>query len=196
MGEMGNSNLYVMNELNTNEKSIKKLFLNIKQEYLKSNKTELVIVNIGTDKCIGDALAPIVGKLSKDKLKAIKMYGTIQNPIHAINLDKEYQKIVAKHKDAFILGIDASISDKHSKGTIILRNTSVKPGKGVGKNLQEVGNISLIGVVDRDGFGMISNNSIRLAEIWDMAEKINSVVVKLDKSLYRMKNNKRVVSKS
>lgn len=182
---MRGNNIYIANDLTTNEKNIKKLFLNIKKEYLKSNKKELVIVNIGTDKNIGDSLAPIVGRLSQNKLKAIKMYGTTQNPIHALNLSKKYKEIKSKHKDAFIIGVDASVSSTYDKGTILLRNLPVRPGKGIGKNLEEVGDISIVGIVEKDGLSILGNG-IRLSNVWDMAESISKAVIKLDKSLYRI----------
>ena len=46
---------------------------------------DTVIVCIGTDKCIGDCLGPLVGTLLKDNLLPLPVYGTISNPVHALN---------------------------------------------------------------------------------------------------------------
>ena len=50
---------------------------------------ELVILCIGSDRITGDSLGPLVGhSLSKTPLKSTHIYGTLTQPVHALNLNK------------------------------------------------------------------------------------------------------------
>ena len=63
-------------------------------EFLKKYiKPQTIIVCIGTDKCIGDCLGPLVGTLLKENSFPIPIYGTLANPIHALNLEKSIYEI-------------------------------------------------------------------------------------------------------
>ncbi len=44
-----------------------------------------IIVCIGTDRCIGDCLGPLIGSMLEEKFFPLPVYGTIANPIHALN---------------------------------------------------------------------------------------------------------------
>ena len=56
--------------------------------FLKNHIDEkTIIVCIGTDKCIGDCLGPLVGTLLREKFFPLKVYGTNDSPIHALNHD-------------------------------------------------------------------------------------------------------------
>lgn len=51
--------------------------------------SKTVIVCIGTDKCIGDCLGPLVGTMLLEKFIPLPVYGTIKSPMHALNLEKK-----------------------------------------------------------------------------------------------------------
>lgn len=146
--------------------------------FLKDYIDDAIIVCIGTDKCIGDCLGPLVGTFLGEKNLPLPVYGTLENPIHALNIDIEISKINAKHPNAFIIAIDACLGESNSIGEIHFRETSLKPGKGVGKNLPSVGNISIIGIVDssskKDSF---SNRAIRLSLIMNMTQVITDAIL-------------------
>ncbi len=112
----------------------------------------IVIVCIGTDRSTGDALGPLVGtKLQQLKPKAT-VYGTLESPVHAVNLNDVMTSIHQQHTKPFIIGIDACLGRLHSVGIITAGEGPVKPGAGVKKELPEVGDIHLTGIVNVSGF--------------------------------------------
>lgn len=146
---------------------------------------DTIIICIGTDKCIGDCLGPLVGTLLKSSLLPIPVYGTISSPIHALNINERLEEINNKHPNAYIIGVDACLGDLHSIGEIHTRDYAIRPGKGVGKNLPEVGMASIIGIVDTsDNSDFFSSRSIRLSLILDMARVITKGI------LYAYSSNK------
>lgn len=142
---------------------------------LLNSKT--VIVCIGTDKCIGDALGPITGTILKEKNFSLPVFGTIENPIHALNINSQMNKIACLHPDHNILGVDACLGTSNNIGFIQSRNYPIYPGKGVGKNLPHVGSHSIVGIVDSSEINIFNNNSIRLNFIINMAESISSSII-------------------
>ncbi|TKD67660.1 spore protease YyaC [Pseudalkalibacillus hwajinpoensis] len=112
----------------------------------------IVIVCIGTDRSTGDALGPLIGtKLQQLQPKAT-VYGTLESPVHAVNLNDVMTSINQLHTKPFIIGIDACLGRLHSVGIITAGEGPVKPGAGVKKELPEVGDIHLTGIVNVSGF--------------------------------------------
>lgn len=144
----------------------------IVKTYLNSGKKEFVVVNIGTDKCIGDCLAPMVGTILDSKGYP-NIEGTLDNPIHALNIATSLSTIEFKYENPFILGIDACIGDFNDIGKIQLRNRALRPGEGVGKSLPKVGDMSIVGVVDdAEVSTSFVQRPIRLSFIVKLAERI------------------------
>ncbi|CUO51381.1 spore protease YyaC [Clostridium sp. NSJ-49] len=135
--------------------------------------SETVIVCIGTDKCIGDCLGPLVGTFLEESSFPVPVYGTLQSPIHALNIDKKIDEIKKTHPQATIIGIDACLGDTNSIGEIHVRDYPIHPGKGVGKSLPEVGVASIIGIVDSsDNAEFFTSRGIRLSLVFEMARVI------------------------
>ena len=129
-----------------------------------------ILICVGTDRCIGDSLGPIVGTLLTYKLFPLPVYGSISSPIHALNLIEKVSHINSLHPTSNILAIDACLGDESSIGEIQFRNSPLYPGKGVGKTLPHIGDTSIIGIVDCNSANNIFvNNTIRLSFILDMA---------------------------
>lgn len=137
-----------------------------------------IIVCIGTDKCIGDCLGPLVGTILKKKKYPLEIYGTLDKPIHALNMKEKLWRIKAKHPSQLVIAVDACLGEEENIGAIQIRNGPIYPGKGVGKNLPSVGDISIIGIVDGlNHDNTISLHNIRLSFVMQMAEAIaNSFV--------------------
>ena len=133
---------------------------------------DTIIVCIGTDRCIGDCLGPLVGTLLKDKNFPLSVFGTISDPIHALNLDRKLYEIDLLHPNANIIGIDACLGDEDTVGEIQARDYPIHPGKGVGKTLPIVGTSSIIGIVDSTDSNVFNSNNIRLSLIFNMAQVI------------------------
>lgn len=137
-----------------------------------------VIVCIGTDKCIGDCLGPLVGTLLKDNLLPLPVYGTISNPVHALNLDECLSVVKNKHPNSIIIAIDACLGESKSIGEIHTRDYAIHPGKGVGKSLPDVGDASIVGIIDSiNNSNFFPSYSIRLSLVLDMAKVISRGIV-------------------
>jgi putative sporulation protein YyaC len=143
---------------------------------------EIVIVCIGTDRSTGDALGPLVGTyLRKIRQPGVYVYGTLDEPVHAVNLAEKINLIEQNHRRAFIVAIDACLGQLSSVGSIQVGFGPIKPGAGVHKNLAQIGDIHIMGIVNVGGFMeyFVLQNT-RLSLVMEMAEIIaNSVYVSL-----------------
>lgn len=139
---------------------------------------DTVIVCIGTDKCIGDCLGPLVGTILTENFFPLPVYGTLASPIHALNISERLDEIYANHPNASIIGVDACLGDEDDIGEIRIRDYAIRPGKGVGKQLPEVGMASVIGIVDSsDSSELFFSRSIRLSFIMNMAKTISRIFI-------------------
>lgn len=113
----------------------------------------IVFVCIGTDRSTGDSLGPLVGTLLEEKSsQSFFVYGTLDDPIHAVNLDDKLREINKRHFHPFIIGVDACLGKFKSVGVIEVGHGPVKPGAGVNKDLQDVGHMHITGIVNVSGF--------------------------------------------
>ena len=137
----------------------------------------IVIVCIGTDRSTGDSLGPLVGTLLSEKAEnsssSFHVYGTLDDPIHAMNLQEKLNEIKKIHANAFIVGIDACLGKMKSVGIVQIGQGPVKPGAGVNKDLPSVGNAHITGIVNVSGFMefMVLQNT-RLNLVLKMAKTI------------------------
>lgn len=114
---------------------------------------EIVIVCIGTDRSTGDSLGPLVGMhLQKLRSSFIHVYGTIAEPVHALNLTDTINHIHTTYKNPFIIGIDACLGQSSSVGYIQADLGPVRPGAGVNKDLPPIGSMHITAVVNVGGF--------------------------------------------
>lgn len=140
--------------------------------------SDTIIVCIGTDKCIGDCLGPLVGTMLMKNNIPYPIIGTLENPAHAVNLTEVINNIYKEYENPFIIAIDACLGYSDYIGDIQIKKGPVHPGKGVGKTLPHVGNVSIIGIVDSlEVSDIFSIRSIRLNLIMKMAEVISSAIL-------------------
>jgi putative sporulation protein YyaC len=136
---------------------------------------KIVIVCIGTDRSTGDALGPLVGSKLSTHLSPAQaaVYGTLESPVHAVNLKDTIQEIESTHINPFVIAVDACLGQLSSVGLVTLANGPLKPGAGVNKVLPEVGNIHLTGIVNVGGFMeyFVLQNT-RLSVVMRMADTI------------------------
>ena len=133
-----------------------------------------VVVCIGTDRAIGDALGPLIGTMLKNSDFKYPVYGTLDTPIHALNICESIDEIKKKHPKGSFLAIDACLGSKSSIGNIQIREGPILPGKGVGKKLPQIGNFSIVGIVDKiDENNRFAFNNVRLNFILELAEIIS-----------------------
>ncbi|MBM7567940.1 spore protease YyaC [Paenibacillus sacheonensis] len=113
----------------------------------------IVVVCVGTDRSTGDSLGPLVGtSLSKYRSPFFDLYGTLEEPVHAMNLDETLIDINKHIRKPFVIGIDACLGQAASVGCIQVGTGPVRPGAGVNKDLPPVGDIHITGIVNVGGF--------------------------------------------
>lgn len=138
-------------------------------------KRPIVFVCIGTDRSTGDSLGPLIGTLLKEKApNPFYVYGSLDEPIHALNLAEKITEIQTKHLNPFIIGIDACLGRLKSIGVIQIGYGPVKPGSGVNKELPDVGDIHITGIVNVSGFMeyfVLQNTRLHL--VMEMAKTIS-----------------------
>lgn len=138
-----------------------------------------VILCIGTDRMIGDSLGPMTGTLLLQHASHnLPVYGTLQEPVHALNLPDKLSEIKKKHPDCTILAVDASLGSLCEIGTVYVRPGSLRPGAGVSKHLPSAGNISITGITavqSRQPY--LSLQTSRLSVIASMADHISQCIL-------------------
>ncbi|CAG9622889.1 spore protease YyaC [Sutcliffiella rhizosphaerae] len=147
----------------------------------------VVIVCIGTDRSTGDSLGPLVGTKLQDKtLHHVHVYGTLDEPIHAVNLEEKLAFINQKHLNPFIIAIDACLGRLKSVGQITIGEGPVMPGAGVKKDLPPVGDIHITGIVNVSGFmEFFVLQNTRLSLVMKIAKVIAYSIEELDKLMER-----------
>lgn len=113
----------------------------------------LIFLCIGTDRSTGDSLGPLTGShLTEHKRFPFPVIGTLETPLHALNLEEQLAEIQLNNPDAFLIAIDACLGRGSSIGQILFQNEPIYPGQAVGKTLPAVGDASIKGVVNIAGF--------------------------------------------
>lgn len=140
----------------------------------------VVFVCIGTDRSTGDSLGPLIGTfLEEKKPTPFIVYGTLEDPIHAVNLEEKLDEIKKRHFNAFIIGIDACLGRLKSVGFIQVGTGPIKPGAGVNKELPEVGHMHITGIVNVSGFmEFFVLQNTRLHLVLNMAKTIANGIYK------------------
>lgn len=113
----------------------------------------IVIVCVGTDRSTGDSLGPLVGTaLAREYSTSFDLYGTLEEPVHAMNLGDTLLKISRSSRQPFVIAVDACLGQVSSVGCIQVGSGPVRPGAGVNKELPPVGDIHMTGIVNVGGF--------------------------------------------
>lgn len=170
---------YYVNALDTYAlTTLKNTFYSLIKRYIEEEK-DLIFLCIGTDRATGDCLGPLVGhKLKRLPVaKKIIVYGSLEQPVHAQNLAKTIFEIKEKYPNGIIIAIDACLGITKHINHISLGYGSIKPGAGVKKELPEVGDIFITGIVNSStimGFSILQ--STRLYGVFKMAEIISNAI--------------------
>jgi putative sporulation protein YyaC len=143
----------------------------------------LIILCIGTDRSTGDSLGPLIGtKLKSSRLcshQNLIIYGTLDEPVHAVNLQDTIDMIQTKYPQPFIIAIDACLGRSESVGYVSIKEGPLQPGTGVNKELPSIGNIQIMGIVNVGGFMeyMVLQNT-RLSLVMKMADLISQSLIR------------------
>ncbi|MCT2536414.1 spore protease YyaC [Aquibacillus koreensis] len=155
------------------------------------NEKEIIVLCIGTDRSTGDSLGPLVGTLlSEKKPKHLSIYGTLDQPVHAINLKEKIEMINANHQNPYVIALDACLGKLKSIGSIITAPSPIQPGAALKKDLPDVGDAHITGVVNISGFMefQVLQNT-RLHIVMQMARTITGTLYKVDREISFLKTN-------
>ena len=103
---------------NSRQKMALARFQNYMKQLVQQSQAEhraLIFLCIGSDRATGDCFGPLVGEALSQKISrrisGIAVYGTLKNPVHALNLENTINEIYQKHSNPYIVAIDASLKD-------------------------------------------------------------------------------------
>ena len=160
-----------------------RLYSMLKEELQRAQKENVLFLFIGTDRSTGDSLGPLIGhQLYRKGLRHITVVGTLEYPVHAMNLEDTLYLVRERYPDHLVVAVDASVGKTCHVGCVTLGRGALRPGLGVSKNLQAVGDLFITGVVSggssRDPMML---QSIRLGMVMHMAECISDSICLVEK---------------
>ncbi len=134
-------------------------------------KRQRLVICIGSDRSTGDSLGPLVGAYLKQlSLPRTAIWGTLEDPVHALNLENYTDKITSDETRPLVIAVDASLGKPGSVGLIEVGKGPLIPGAGVNKKLPPVGHIYLSGIVNLGGFmEQMVLQSTRLFHVLELA---------------------------
>lgn len=137
---------------------------------------DIVFACIGTDRCTGDSFGPIIGTALEDQ--GYHVVGTLEFPLHAKNFN---ERVIEIPSDKYVIAIDACLGEASSVGEVKARRGSISPGECVGRQLKEIGESSIIGVVgvktDSANINHLIISDVRLYDVLAMARTVINAIV-------------------
>ena len=134
-----------------------------------------VIVCIGSDLAIGDALGPVCGSMVKYKTQGLNtfLYGTLSAPVTAKDVKHLRAFLKETHKHSPIIAVDAAVGDSGDIGLIKILDKPLFPGSGANKKLGSIGDLSILGIVaEKSVKSYALLNTTRLNLVYTMSEII------------------------
>ncbi|SEQ06959.1 spore protease YyaC [Piscibacillus halophilus] len=145
----------------------------------------IIVLCIGTDRSTGDSLGPLVGHyLNYKPLMKLQVYGTIDEPVHAKNLEETILNIHNQYDHPYIIAVDAALSTMPKVKTVDVGIGSLSPGAAVKKDLPPIGDLYIKGYVNVSGFMEFSIlQNTRLSVVMHMAKQIAQALYYADTHL-------------
>lgn len=136
----------------------------------------IIVLCIGTCHSKGDILGPMIGTLlSRNNFLNGDIYGTIDKPVHALNLKQTLKEINLLYRYPYIIAVDSSFGRKASVGMIYAENQPVYPGAALNRKLPAVGDIGITGVIsDWNQKDFIVEQGVKSEEVMQMAKAMAS----------------------
>ncbi|MGX9136565.1 spore protease YyaC [Rummeliibacillus sp. JY-2-4R] len=122
-------------------------------EHIPFHHENLVFCCIGSDRSTGDALGPLTGSLLSNYISfPYQIIGSLNQPLHALNLKETVESLQAQSTTPFVVAIDACLGEQQRIGEILFQTGPLLPGKAVKKELPPIGDVSIKGIVNFGGF--------------------------------------------
>lgn len=148
------------------------------QEIDPGQSRPVVLVSIGSDRLTGDSLGPLVGSRARELAPGLSIYGTLERPVHAINLGDTIEEIGQAYRDPLVVAVDACLGQARNVGTVSIGRGALYPGAGVHKDLPPVGEVFISGVVNVGGFlEFLVLQNTRLCLVMQIADCIARALV-------------------
>jgi len=133
---------------------------------LKKNFQKIIIIGIGSNKeqyVNFDTFGPRVCSYLKEANlpNQVECYGTMNSPLHALNLMRFYEKQEKEIKNNLTIAVDAMATLKYLEKAILVEK-GIYPGKALGKKLPRIGDLSICG-------GTIVDNSNILFKVKELS---------------------------
>lgn len=136
----------------------------------------VILLCIGSDRYIGDALGPLVGSYLEEYTNDL-IYGSLDQPVHAGNLVQVIDEIYQQDEKPIVIAIDACLGHHNEIGNIEIWEGSLEAGIAVGTRLPCVGDISIIGVVNGSGrIGYLDLQSTPLSIVMKLSRAIGGAL--------------------
>lgn len=167
---------YINIESNMAQKSFCDALYACLNRYMGKGYGSIVFVCIGTDRSTGDSLGPLIGyKIGNLKYRNVFVHGTLDEPVHAKNLEEVVKNIYEQYDRPCVVAIDACLGKMEHVGYVTVGEGSIKPGSGVKKDLAPVGDMHITGIVNFGGFmDFLVLQNTRLSLVMRMADLISS----------------------
>lgn len=137
-----------------------------------------VILCIGSDAVMGDALSPLIGTLLKENYKYDGyVYGTLKSTVTAKEVNYAEDFIRTFHPGSKIIAVDAAVGRADDIGLIKVTDGGLFPGQGVNKELNKVGDVSVMGIVaEKSIMNYALLNVTRMNLIYKIADTIAGAI--------------------
>ena len=76
------------------------------------------------------------------------MIGTLEEPLHALNLEERLLPLTVAAGGPLIVAVDAALGPMGNVGAVNLRRGGLLPGQGVGKTLPRIGELAVTATVN------------------------------------------------
>ena len=144
---------------------------------------EIIFLCIGTDRCTGDSLGPLVGyKIKNSFLNSSKykiyVYGSLENPVHSKNIVDITNKIYSTFNNPYIIAIDSCLGKIPNIGHIFINNNPIYPGLALNRDLPPIGDLSITGIVNMSGnYEFLILQNTRLYTVMNLADCISNGIL-------------------
>ena len=130
-----------------------------------------VVLCIGSDLAVGDAMGPITGTMLRRKASCCYIYGSLKNPVTAKEVKYVNEFLRRCHPRSKIIAVDAAVGEGSDIGLLKVVQGPLRPGSGTNKRLGSVGDVSILGIVaEKSAFSYSLLNLTRLYLVYYMAE--------------------------
>lgn len=123
--------------------------ITLKKEMKRHLKDNRVLLCVGSNKCVGDSLGPLVGEILSRQLKEknIEIIGNMKKCVDYCNIPDITEEIHQKYTHPYIITIDAALAKKEYIGRVVTIHEKLVLGSALGKENYQIGNIGIKGIV-------------------------------------------------